>query len=195
MPALRPPAAPCAGSTADAPAGAAISRCFVALWPDASARQQLAALTLRLQEIHVGSRRIDGRDLHLTLAFIGALEAAQAPRVARMLQQICAPRFSWTLDRLGGFAGARVLWAGGGEEPRLAALALAVRNGLDALLVGYDRKAFAPHVTLLRSVTQAPSPPACEAIAWRVSSPVLVVSQAAGHGHGRYRRWREEALR
>jgi len=189
MPTRRATAATHAGEAADGRPGATAARCFVALRPGAAAREQLAALALRLQQGHPGSRAVDRRDLHLTLAFLGALEPAQARQVAELLRGIRAPRFCWKLDRLGGFGRARVLWAGGGEEPRLAALAQAVREGLDALHVGYDPKPFAAHVTLLRGLARAPDPQAGLAIAWMVSAPQLLLSQAPAKGRARYRRW------
>ncbi len=171
--------------------GAPVLRCFIALWPDPAARDQLDTLANRLQQNNAGSRRVAREDLHLTLAFIGALAANRAHRVAAMLEAIAAPHFAWILDRVGGFDRAHVAWAGGTEDPRLAALAQAARVGLDALQVAYDHKPFVAHVTLLRKVAHTPSPEACAPIAWSVSVPVLAVSERDEHGRVRYRPWSE----
>jgi 2'-5' RNA ligase len=156
------------------------ARCFVAVWPDAQAAQQLDALAARLHAAHRGTRRMRRANLHLTLAFIGDLPIALQQQVARALQAInCAP-FNWQIDRIGAFAGARVLWAGSAPDPRLAAVAAQARTCLDALQVGYDRKPFVPHVTLLRDLARADAAqvnaPLEAPIRWPVIRPVLLRS-------------------
>ena len=194
------PARPCAASpSAPRPATPRriknVLRCFVALWPDPPARDELDALASRLQREHAGSRRMQGDELHLTLAFIGPLEEEPARRVADMLQRINMDPFCWTLDRCDGFDRARILWAGGQNEPRLTALAQAVRQGLDELTVGYDHKPFSAHVTLLRNVRHACALRLDTPIDWRVTQPRLVISEQDTIGKARYRTWVERSLR
>lgn len=172
-----------------------ISRCFVALFPDPEACEKLDAIAVGVQKDHAGSRRMQGDQLHLTLAFIGPLVEQRATQVAQMLDAIPADPFFWTLDRIGGFDRARVLWAGGKREPRLIALARIVRRGLDAAAVSYDRKPFSAHVTLLRNITHVPAFLLATPIAWHVTRPYLVVSERDTSGDIRYRRWGEEPLR
>lgn len=170
-----------------------MERCFVALWPDADARDRLEALARRLQLSCPGSRPTERENLHLTLAFIGPLDSGKGSIISEMLAAIEAPRFSWTIDRVGGFERARVVWAGGGtDEPRLAALSLAARKGLDALQVPYDRKPFVPHVTLLRKIIRPGAPEPIEPIRWSAAAPVLTVSRRDERGHVRYRPWRND---
>ncbi len=118
-------------------------------------------------------------NLHLTLAFIGEIDDAKARLVAARLAQHTWQPSLWRVDRIGVFDRARVLWAGSGDEPELAAIAARVRTLLDELQVRYDRKPFAPHVTLLRNLPRSASgtaegidPP----VDWPVQRPVLLQS-------------------
>lgn len=158
-------------------------RCFVALRPDAAAAAALDALAADLHRQAAGSRRIAREDLHLTLAFIGALAPADAHRVAARLADLDSAAFAWTLDRIGRFASARVAWAGGPDDARLSARADATRRLLDAERISYDRRPFVPHVTLLRSVrADAPRLPGAITlpIAWQAGTPRLLRS-SGGH--------------
>ncbi|HEX7155695.1 MAG TPA: RNA 2',3'-cyclic phosphodiesterase [Burkholderiaceae bacterium] len=163
-------------------------RCFVALWPDPRARAELDVLSHRLQEQHPRARRMRRENLHLTLAFIGELAEPSAQRVAAALAALQSTPFTWTLDEVGGFARARVVWAGG-HEPRLAGLARESRECLDRLEVAYDRKPFVAHVTLLRDVIDVPGVARVAPIEWHVDRPVLVVSERGLRGAIRYRTW------
>jgi 2'-5' RNA ligase len=133
-------------------------RCFVALWPDDAARERLAAVGREQQRRFPHARAMRAENLHLTLAFIGELDAARAARVAAALDALPVAPFAWTLDAVGAFERARVLWAAGPDCAPLAALALRVRQLLDELCVPYDRKPFVAHVTLLRDLARGAPP-------------------------------------
>lgn len=167
-------------------------RCFIALWPDESARDRLDALGRELHLSIAKARRMRADNLHLTLAFIGELDAVVAPSLARQLDKLCHPAssdftpFDWSLDRIGVFDAARVLWASGPDEPRLSALSVAARSTLDDMGIKYDRKRFLPHVTLLRDVPRGAAPNLTLALSppinWRVDRAVLVQSRADAKG-------------
>lgn len=113
-------------------------------------------------------------NLHLTFAFIGALEEEIARRVASACGELGFDAFDWQVDSIGFFARPRVLWAGGPLSPALEALSASVRSMLDRLQVNYDRKPFVPHVTLLRDVKSfdgesSVSPP----LRWRIEHVAL----------------------
>ena len=168
------------------------ARSFVALYPDAAARERLHALATELAREAIRARLTIPADLHLTLAFIGELDARAAQRVAAMLAALDVAPFDWTLDRVGSFGAAKVVWAGGAPDPRLQTLAQRVRAGLDALGLAYDTRPLVAHVTLLRGTLQAQ--PAERAIAPPIHStagrPVLLRSDASGGpGKARYHPW------
>lgn len=159
-------------------------RCFVGLWPDASAAEQLTSLASALGREYPHARRTARENLHLTLAFIGNLADAPAQRVAQRLRTVAVAPFQWTVDRIGSFPGPRVCWAGGATPPELQALVAAVQVLLDDEHVPFDRRPFVPHVTLLRHLprTAALARPIAPPILWQAGPPVLLQSDA-----GRYR--------
>ncbi|MFN9212338.1 MAG: RNA 2',3'-cyclic phosphodiesterase [Betaproteobacteria bacterium] len=164
-------------------------RCFVALWPDPAARARLAALTAEQQARFPQARPMRTENLHLTLAFIGELDEPQARAVAQAVAGIDSLPFDWTLDRIGAFARAQVLWAGGPRSEALEALAARARATLDALAIHFDRKPFVAHVTLLRDLPRAQANKAVQPIAppllWHAARPVLLRS-ATEAGRLRY---------
>jgi 2'-5' RNA ligase len=165
---------------APAPGRGPALRCFVALQPDAAALERLDGLAAEQHARLPAARRMRRENLHLTLAFIGPLDPLRARRLAARLAAEAPTPFDWSLATLGAFAGARVLWVGGADA-RLDALAARARALLDALGVGYDRKPFVAHVTLLRNVPreagrvaeQRVEPP----ILWHAAAPVLLESR------------------
>jgi len=160
-------------------------RCFVALQPDEAALERLDRLANDEQARLPSARRMRRENLHLTLAFIGALDADRAQQVAARLAAEPTTPFDWLLDAVGAFAGARVLWVGGADT-RLDALAAWARGLLDELGVPFDRRPFVAHVTLLRDVPREPArdatrriePPIC----WHVGAPVLLESRNGPNG-------------
>jgi 2'-5' RNA ligase len=146
-------------------------RCFLAAWPDDAARGRCAALidTLRPHADH--GRAMRAENLHLTLAFIGELPDAAGPGLAADCAELRLPAHDWALTEIGFFARPRVLWAGGALSDELAAIAAAARALLDRRRIGYDRKPFVPHVTLLRDVRRFDGPRAIEPpIGWPIRS-------------------------
>jgi len=160
-------------------------RCFVALQPDQPALERLDRLANDEQSRLPSARRMRRENLHLTLAFIGALDAGRARHVAARLAAEPTAPFDWQLDAVGAFAGARVLWVGGADA-RLDALAARARGLLDELGVPFDRRPFVAHVTLLRDVPRDPArdaarriePPIC----WHAGAPVLLESRSGSNG-------------
>ncbi len=162
-------------------------RCFVGQWPVPAARGPLDHLAHRLRAQHPEARRVPPANLHLTLVFIGVVPPALARRIAERMAALPTIDSPWIIDRVGGFAGARVAWAGGPAPPALLALARRMRQELDGLGVDYDRQPLVPHVTLLRAVRGPVAPVHFEPIVWLPSPPQLLVSARDPDGASRYR--------
>lgn len=135
-------------------------RAFVALIPDAASRDALHALPVTR-----GARRTLPAQLHMTLAFIGAIERERCDALAAHLPALAAAhalpllpveRIAWwpSLPR------ARLIVAELAADPACIAL----NTGLSALLrelgVPADRRPFRPHVTLARLPHDAVGQPA-----------------------------------
>jgi 2'-5' RNA ligase len=117
---------------------------------------QVRALAGRLQE---AARRTLGparypelEGLHITLAFLGRTDPAQAPALLSLAAG-GHPGFMLRTATTGGFprpGRARILWLGFAPQPALAALAERLAEALRAARVPFDAKPFTPHLTLAR---------------------------------------------
>lgn len=128
------------------------------------------------------------RNLHMTVAFIGELEPARAATLAQECDDLAAEPCDWTIDMLGSFPRARVVWAGGTVTPELATCAARARARLDHCGIPFDRKAFVPHVTLFRNVRRFDGTgPLAAPVPWR-SAHVALYAAARDAGGPVYRR-------
>jgi len=168
----------------DGAIAAEAARVFVALWPTLAVREHLRDVASRLAADAVNARVISASNLHLTLAFIGPLDEKRVTEIARRLTAWPTAEFDWVIDHVGYFERARVVWAGGRQSAKLFALASSVRRMLDELPVTYDRKPFAPHVTLLRDAARSPTNGTCiqPEIVWPCERPTLVRSERRAGG-------------
>lgn len=165
------------------------ARVFFALWPSTALADDLAGLAGQLAPICDG-RPTRADTIHLTLAFIGEIDAARLPELAAAAEGLSVPPFTLTLDRLGHWPHNRIVWAGCGAPPaELGELAAALRTRLMAAGFAVDRgkTGFFPHVTLLRKATASPPTDAPALMQqWQCRSFVLVRSQRSADG-SRYR--------
>lgn len=101
-------------------------------------------------------RRVRPEVLHVTLAFLGAIEDARFADVSASVRDAVGgrPAFDVAIDTLGRFPPSgvpRIVWLGvGAGAAELIALSEAVRRQLGARGVSFDPKPFRPHVTLAR---------------------------------------------
>lgn len=160
-----------------------ILRVFFALWPDASAREGIAALAHDVVS-QTGGRAPLPDNMHLTVAFVGNVEPerlAELERIGASAARSAAP-FTLTLDRLGAFHHAGIAWLGTDTLPmELEDLVFALRNGLAAESFPVERRMYRPHVTLARrcgSIATVEVPP----IAWRVDRVTLNASELSPAG-------------
>lgn len=123
-------------------------RLFAGLALPDTLRERLAALSSGLP----GARWVEGRNLHLTLRFIGEVEEGVAQEVHELLTEIRAPRLALTLDGFGTFgrSSPNALWAGVEKSPGLARLQSKVESACARAGLPAEGRKFVPHVTLAR---------------------------------------------
>lgn len=124
-------------------------RLFVALSLPAEIRAQLAELAGGIP----GARWVAPENYHLTLRFIGEVEAWRAEEIDDALLNIRARPFALSLRGVGIFERAgRVgpLWVGVEKTDALAFLRTKVETALQRIGLEPERKRFAPHVSLAR---------------------------------------------
>jgi 2'-5' RNA ligase len=156
-------------------------RLFTALWPPAAVRTALASLRDRWQW-PAGAARVDAARLHVTLHFLGPVDAQRVPDLVRGL---AVPMESAEL-RLDGAS--HRLWPGGlavleldAPEP-LRRLHARLSEALARLGFVPEARAWRPHVTFARKAFGAKPPPAVEPCPpWPVDAYALVRSSG-----GRY---------
>jgi 2'-5' RNA ligase len=152
-------------------------RLFFALWP---ASDLLAKLAAWAKQAAGRGRAMRRENLHLTLAFLGATEAALVPGLITLATGVRFAPILLPLDRVGYWKHNRIIWCGAGEEPRtLVALVDDLRARLDAAGICYDRKPFVSHVTLVRDASGLPATPAWIPLVWEAQDFALVGSTRA----------------
>jgi 2'-5' RNA ligase len=124
-------------------------RLFTALRPPASVREQL----LDLMEGLPGARWQDDDQLHLTLRFIGEVDARTADDVAAALGAVRHPPVTMALEGVGKFGSrgrVNALWAGVRPHDELAHLHRKIDQALVRAGLEPERRAYLPHITLAR---------------------------------------------
>lgn len=155
----------------------ATRRVFFALSPDAGLRASLAQAARRMHHVLHG-RRIRDDSLHLTLAFIGEVDAKILPRLMAPPARVLAPAFLFTLDDWGCWARNGIGWAAPSHIPAaLIDLAGNLEGWLRNAGFELERRPFTPHVTLVRDAQCVPLPESLTPIEWRVEEFVLMQSQ------------------
>jgi len=151
-------------------------RLFFALWPS---KKQRTALT-RVQEAlpDQRDRRIHPQDFHLTLVFLGDLDAERRSCAETVAGWIRRSPFVLKLDRLGCFPRVGILWCGASEQPApLPDLCVPLDGGLAACGFRPERRAFTPHVTLARKAQPLPAHGLDPPVVWSVSGFALVIAR------------------
>jgi RNA 2',3'-cyclic 3'-phosphodiesterase len=159
-------------------------RCFIALAPDDASREALAALA-----VPANARRVPFEQLHLTVAFIGALAVDQGETLAQRLgeQAVAIPPAEVTkIECWPSRAHPRLMVAVLAMSDAFTALDWRVRSLMFETGLPLDARAFRPHVTLARFARDASAAsPACDAPGLpplRFTSLVLYSSTLARQG-------------
>ncbi len=157
----------------------AASRVFFALWPDEGTRETL----IRASQFAVhrsAGRATPAVNLHLTLAFLGAVSAAELARI-RQLPPPPVERFVLSSDTLGFRQRARLLWAAPGTvPPALLELESWLWCELAELGIPRERRAYVPHVTLARRARHVSD--TLTPVRWPVAEFALVKSTPGPRG-------------
>jgi 2'-5' RNA ligase len=165
-------------------------RLFFALWPDAPAA---AALAERARELALrcGGKPVPQDKIHLTLAFLGDLDAGRLPDAMRAPGGLELAGFDMVLDQVGSFRGARVAWAGCRETAHgLADLQSGLVRHLAAAGFPPDERPYAAHVTLARKIALPVARSAMPEIRWRARELALVRSELGKGSYSTLAAWK-----
>lgn len=124
-------------------------RLFFGLEIPESVKQRL----LSIQQPIIGARWQSADQLHLTLMFLGNLEAQQLPDVRESARNLPVKPFDLTVSGIGCFGHPdhpKNLWAGVQPVEELAELHDALNQRLALCGFGQEKRTFRPHITLSR---------------------------------------------
>ncbi|MEE9595273.1 MAG: RNA 2',3'-cyclic phosphodiesterase [Acidiferrobacterales bacterium] len=163
-------------------------RLFFALWPDEDTRERLATLALD----DITGRRVSRDNLHVTLAFLGAVDKHARSCVEHVASQVRAPSFTLHMDDVGYWRKPRILWVRASRLPSpLVQLLSSLNDGLSTCGFKPERREYRAHVTLARKVHKSIAHRSIDSILWPINSFVLVESRTlpAGASYQVLRTW------
>ncbi len=124
-------------------------RLFVAIHPPAETRAELLAIMGGV----MAARWQSDEQLHLTLRFIGNVDARMADDVVAALRTVSFTAFDVAIDGLGVFerkGRIESLWAGVADATLLTALHRKIDHALVRCGLEPERRAYKPHITIAR---------------------------------------------
>jgi len=133
-------------------------RTFIGIFPPAQSLARVLELQSALKEVDPSVRWEVPKKLHVTLKFLGDLDADQTREILaglRAMGRSLAP-INIELSQLGGFptvAAPRIIWLGTGprRDPMLDECAITVERLCDGAGVKKEERPFSPHITLGRA--------------------------------------------
>ena len=150
-------------------------RLFFALQPDAGVRDELYAAAQKMHR-DCGGRVTRCDNLHLTLVFMGNVDAGRIAELRSVAGAIAHAAFEFRLDRFGYWKHNRLAWAAPHTVPApLRGLVVALEGVLEQPRFAFDRRPYAPHLTLLRNAREPRALPVLD-VAWRALEFVLLQS-------------------
>jgi RNA 2',3'-cyclic 3'-phosphodiesterase len=150
-------------------------RVFFALRPDFEVTRQLIQVGRQLI-LESRSRRIDPKNYHMTLAFVGEVPAAKLAVLQQIGRSLHARRFNFSCNSIEFWREPQVVVAAARVAP--PGLLDLWRKLNDA--IGLPQERLRAHVTLARKVTQAPVPQAMSPVVWRATNFSLIRSDTGG---------------
>lgn len=158
-----------------------VRRLFFALWPDAQTRAALEQAALALAGKRI--RRIPAYNLHLTLAFAGAVNAGLQSCLEAQAAALQLPGFELCIDTCGHYARPRIEWFAPSRTPAgLWDLATALRAVLAACGLEPEARMFQAHITIARRIPRPLPIRPFEPVSWSVGAFSLVESVSTDKG-------------
>ena len=156
-------------------------RLFFALWPSSSVRKQLIAI--QKQQAPKQASLVSPDNLHITMVFLGGMNAGQQHCVMTLANTIDFQPFQITLDQLQYHKRQQMLWLCSSKiSDELHLLYDTLSTGLAQCGYVAAERAFIPHVALTRKQGKPQKGRVIEALTWPVDGFALVESQTLESG-------------
>jgi 2'-5' RNA ligase len=157
-------------------------RLFFALWPPAELSRELYQLAGSALRGGTG-RRVAPENIHLTLAFLGSVDASFRVCAEQAAAAIRATPFTLILEQMGNWSKSGILWVGPNQTPPPL---LHLVQELDAGLAGcgheVEQRPYAAHLTLARKAQPRQDNHSIEPRAWEINRFHLVQSRTHADG-------------
>ena len=161
----------------------ATARLFFALWPDEALRSRLAETARAFKDTARGNW-VKPANLHLTLAFLGDIEAERWPELSRIAADTQAPEFTLRLDRFEFWPRNGIVCLAPSRVPRaLGELAAGLANRLGEAGLLRETRPYRAHLTLARQGRCAHRALSlAEPVTWSIRTFCLVESRLGKEG-------------
>jgi 2'-5' RNA ligase len=157
-------------------------RLFTGLWPDNALRAAIAQWQGQWQWPQRASI-VKADRLHLTLHFLGDIDASTLPALTKALRVRFEP-FELEFGRAGVWPNGVAVLEPHSKPLQLLALHERIGAALRALKIPLDTRPYRPHITLARRAFSARAPQQGPGLQWRAESGfVLVRSMPGGAGY------------
>jgi len=152
-----------------------VQRLFFALWPDEPVRRALCERANAI--VPAQARAVPCANLHLTLAFPGAVTAHQRIVLEKIAGAVSARPFVLTIDEAGMWRRKGIAWIGCRNAPAaLEAIITQLRAGLPGVAIQPDDRPFAVHITIARNAKSPLRMTTREPLDWPVREFALMRS-------------------
>lgn len=132
-------------------------RLFIAIELDECIKTTLGNMQKEIKTICPEGRFPDPKLFHLTLSFLGEVQANRLPELLAIMEKVAQGRqsFTLTLQEIGYFpkGNKAIVWAGVKNEPALYYLRLVLVRALETSGFQTESGPFAPHITLAREIS------------------------------------------
>ncbi|MEW6646007.1 MAG: RNA 2',3'-cyclic phosphodiesterase [Pseudomonadota bacterium] len=165
-------------------------RLFFALWPEAELQRILYEAGRSI--VPPGGKPMAVHNLHITLAFLGTIDADKRLCMEKAADAIHLPPFELALDCAGFWPRPQVVWLGCREvPPPLQTLAARLNGAMAACGLTPENRPYSPHLTVQRKARQGPRQLDINTVHWAVGDFVLVQSLTLPEGaqYQVVRRW------
>jgi 2'-5' RNA ligase len=157
-------------------------RLFFALWPESALQERLAQTAAAILPRAAG-RRVRAENLHCTLVFLGAVDAAQRLCLEDAASLIRAEPFTLTFDRHGYFRRPQVAWLGCTTTPAaLQALVAGLSYGAASCGFPPEQRPYEVHLTVARKLRTDPGRLPLLPVVWPVQQFALMESVSEPDG-------------
>lgn len=157
-------------------------RVFFAIFPNKFVQAQLAHQA-ELLEPTCGGRKVKMQHIHLTLLFLGNVAVHRIEMLRQAMKNVSAKEFEFNLEEIGYWKRNQVLYIQARQFPaELFFLVDSLSSVLSEAGFLFDKRAYKPHVTLIRKAIHPVKINLNDPIKWHVNKWYLVQSKQTDHG-------------